>query len=487
MKYISLYSLFLLTVFMMPTLILAQVVSCPDVVRAALETTKQSCEPTGRNQACYGNSNLQAEPQANIPNFNFSKPGDLVNVESVKTLRLSPFDQQTHTWGVAIMKVQANVPDTLPGQNVTFVLFGDVEIQNASQSELQLTTVEVTAIQAVVVYQQPSEQSSILAGIVANRKVIVDGQSVDRLWLRIQLPNDPTNHGWIGIKTVTMDDFNALNVIDPDYPERLNGTQSFKPMQAFYFKTGFRDRPCAVAPDSGILIQTPENVGPIELRVNDVNVTLGSSVYLQAQPSREMVISVLEGAALLEVDGKSSSVPAGTQVRVPMNANLGVAGQASLTEPYDEPAMRVLPVQNLAEMIQVSSSLTIEQISQLGVPSAGEWTQISNVTRFCYDGFFTVVTQEIWELESRSVVDVKLNEFTVLDPPYTIRFSRSDTSDIYTGTLNNYLDSIRVDYQYHVISSELILGELNYVQDGCNYHISRQLKLIEIADSNLTG
>ena len=29
------------------------------------------------------------------------------------------------------MKLQANLPDSLPGQNVTFLMFGDVQIQNA--------------------------------------------------------------------------------------------------------------------------------------------------------------------------------------------------------------------------------------------------------------------------------------------------------------------------------------------------------------------
>ena len=37
----------------------------------------------------------------------------------------------TGAWGVALMRIQANLPDTLPGQNVTMLIFGDVQIQNA--------------------------------------------------------------------------------------------------------------------------------------------------------------------------------------------------------------------------------------------------------------------------------------------------------------------------------------------------------------------
>ena len=39
---------------------------------------------------------------------------------------------QTRDWGIAVLKAQANLPDALPGQNVTFLLFGDTTVDNPS-------------------------------------------------------------------------------------------------------------------------------------------------------------------------------------------------------------------------------------------------------------------------------------------------------------------------------------------------------------------
>ena len=47
-------------------------------------------------------------------------------------------------WGIAIMGLQANLPDNLPGQNATIVLFGDVEIANRGEDTPPLPDVFVT-------------------------------------------------------------------------------------------------------------------------------------------------------------------------------------------------------------------------------------------------------------------------------------------------------------------------------------------------------
>ena len=118
-----------------PALVLAQLNSCPEIVSKALSAADTACKKTGRNQACYGNFNLQATGQPGADNFTFNKVGDIVNIADVQTLKLSPMNVGDAQWGVALLKLQANIPDTLPGQNVTFLLFGDVEITNAVNAE----------------------------------------------------------------------------------------------------------------------------------------------------------------------------------------------------------------------------------------------------------------------------------------------------------------------------------------------------------------
>lgn len=127
---------FTFILWLAPALVLAQIGSCPEIVSKALSAADAACKKTGRNQACYGNFNLQATGQPGAGNFTFDKVGDIVNIADVQTLKLSPMSVDSAEWGVALMKLQANIPDTLPGQNVTFLLFGDVEITNAVNSEI---------------------------------------------------------------------------------------------------------------------------------------------------------------------------------------------------------------------------------------------------------------------------------------------------------------------------------------------------------------
>ena len=262
---------------------------CPGIVKNALDATNAACSTTGRNQACYGNVNLIAEAAENAPTFNFTQPGDLVEIAGVKNFVLSPLDTANSTWGVALIKIQANLPETLPGQNVTLILFGDVEITNAAAA-------------------------------------------------------DQT------------------------------------PLQAFFLKSGLNDAPCEQAPSSGILIQTPEGQGKIELTVDDVEITLGSSAYFQAQPDGELVVSVVEGEGTVTADGVTVTVPAGSRARVPLDANLSAAAAPVGPEPYDETALVALPLSLLPETITIAPALeaTPEATASGGVsgaivPQAGMW------------------------------------------------------------------------------------------------------------------
>ncbi|MFN8371430.1 MAG: hypothetical protein U0694_00925 [Anaerolineae bacterium] len=51
---------------------------CPSFVEETLQTVSDLCGGTGRNQACYGNHSLDAEPQPGVDPFVFAAPGDVV-------------------------------------------------------------------------------------------------------------------------------------------------------------------------------------------------------------------------------------------------------------------------------------------------------------------------------------------------------------------------------------------------------------------------
>jgi len=112
-----------------PSPTVATALSCDDLVTTALNKANQVCTTLGRNQVCYGNSLIDVELQPNATTT-FSKAGDIVNVELIHKLTTAPLDTTKQVWGIAIMKIQANLPGTLPGQNVTFLLFGNAVLDN---------------------------------------------------------------------------------------------------------------------------------------------------------------------------------------------------------------------------------------------------------------------------------------------------------------------------------------------------------------------
>lgn len=100
--------------------------ACPVLVDEALGAVGTACASTERNQACYGN--IAIEASGRTPAFAFARVGDIVNVNEIERLQLAPFDLDKNEWGVVLMNVQANLPDTFPGQGVRVLLFGDVAI-----------------------------------------------------------------------------------------------------------------------------------------------------------------------------------------------------------------------------------------------------------------------------------------------------------------------------------------------------------------------
>src|SRR4051812_37175893 len=100
---------------------------CQTVMTRAMDTLQSTCTRVGRNKACYGNNLVKADTQAQ-----FSNVGDITNISEIHSLSTAPLDEQNGIWGLTLLKMQANLPDSLPGQNVTFLVFGNTHIDNTS-------------------------------------------------------------------------------------------------------------------------------------------------------------------------------------------------------------------------------------------------------------------------------------------------------------------------------------------------------------------
>jgi hypothetical protein len=344
----------LLTITAAPALAQQEDDTCPVIAEDALDALDEGCATTGRNETCYGYFTLEAEPQPGVAAFTFEQTGDIVNVANLQTLQLSPMDLDAGTWGIALMRIQANLPDALPGQNVTFLLFGDVMVENAGG--LDAATVELTAVDELNVRRLPSPAADMIATLSPGQTVAADGRLESDLWLRVWLPGE-VQPGWVFAEDVTPDaDLNTLEVVAPDTP-------AYGPMQAFYFTSGVGDAPCVEAPESGMLIQTPEGVASVDLFINEVKVSLGSTAHFQAAPDTALHIITLEGEAQIEAFGEVQIIPAGAWGEVPLDENMVPAGLPTEPMPFEPAALQTLPLSHLERPLTVPPAM----------PTPGHW------------------------------------------------------------------------------------------------------------------
>jgi|GEM_PF-2446550 len=308
--------------------------ACGEMVRLALQTAGDACEGMGRNQVCYGHVLGDVTPQAEAAAIEWDSVGDTADLTAISALDLSPLNTEADQWGVAVMQVQASLPDTLPGQNVTMLLFGDVEIQDAAIDQAR---VDATTLGAANIRLSPSTDGLVIGSLPVNTPLVVTGQTLNRAgetWLRVKYEDYRTRTGWT-----------FANLVDVDLallPEVASDSLVYNPMQAFYFKTGLGSTQCAEVPTDGVMIQTPKGMGLINLNVNGVHVSLGSTAFLtttrasDAAPDSPEILQVtlFEGQGVIESQGVTRVLVPGSQTEIELDEQGQAASIPSRPEPY---------------------------------------------------------------------------------------------------------------------------------------------------------
>lgn len=346
----------LLFVFPLPAL--SQSDNCPVLVQQALQSLGELCTGTARNEACYGNRLIDVALREGAGGLSFARPGDIAPLEHIRSFSLSAMTQPEE-WGVALLLLQANLPETLPGQNVTMILVGDVLVEDASDS---VVTFEVTSSGNINVRSGPGTGNSVLTTLSAGQVVVADGRNAAGDWLRILLEDGST--GWVSASLVSVEgDLSALAEVD----SRTDAAGArYGPMQAFYFRAGIGEQQCAEAPPDGILLQTPAGAQRVNLLVNEVSIELGSTVFLRAVPGDSMSVAVVEGSASVTAEGRTVNAVEGTQAVVPLDEAGIASGQPEL-RPYDidELAALVGLITVMPEQVDIAGPLTEEEITLL--------------------------------------------------------------------------------------------------------------------------
>jgi LysM repeat protein len=138
--------------------------TCSTLVEEALDVLGSNCSELGRNTACYGNFSVDADFKQDVTeDVEFTNPTDRSPIEVIETLRTGAFDEENGVWGIAVMNVQANIPGTLPGQGVTYLLLGGAEVTDASETSDDYSPMQAFYFTAGVGSGQCNDAPSSLA------------------------------------------------------------------------------------------------------------------------------------------------------------------------------------------------------------------------------------------------------------------------------------------------------------------------------------
>lgn len=316
---------------------------CPALQVRAIATVASACAEQSINSICFGHPTvaLARPPDAAIGGF--SQPGDQTAANSVEWFSTSSEDK---TWGAARILFEAYPADSLEAQTAALLAFGDVALFPPLPVSLPAPLLDfvVTAAQGANLRAAPDTDAQVISTLARRSALKAIRLNEDGTW--IQAYANPEIVGWIS-RDLIAGDIGQLQ----SAPDDSAGAPLWSPWQAFDFRTGIDDAPCAGAADSGILLQSNRFQPPRQFWLNGLDMRLNGTVFLQAQIDAGMSIYVLDGEASIIVPQARVVVKSGFYTIVP----LGLAEDGTpisrdipaAPNAYDYQSMLSLPIDAL--------------------------------------------------------------------------------------------------------------------------------------------
>jgi hypothetical protein len=337
----------------------AQADICPDIVKKALASVQQSCGQLGRNQVCYGSNRIEATFDSPTE-ITFNQPSDRAPLDATRSLRTFALDEKLGLWGVALMNVQADLPNALPGQGVKFILYGDVQITNKGAAQQPTADCPAVLKSAYRMRGGPGQNSNVVTMLENGKQLQAKARNADGSWIY-------TGDGWVdsGNITLSCSAMTDLKEYDP------NSSAVYGPMQAFTVTTGIGQPKCQQA-QSSLVVQSPKGFR-VTLNANGLDVNVGSTVAFTANPKAKMKIKTLQGEAITNFKGKVQVIPAGFE----SDADLG--GDDDLTVTNDPDRAELAPDDDLTPLEQIIND-TGDEVED--IPAEPTYTSIE---AYCAD------------------------------------------------------------------------------------------------------
>jgi uncharacterized protein YgiM (DUF1202 family) len=333
---------------------------CPVAVQDSFTATEILCTGLSSGEACIGNGNVDAVFGADISGISFSQANDRVRLTSLDQLSL---DSSSGIWTVVSAKIELISTGNGASVTGTMLVFGDVTMSDAGQvSSGGAQNATVIAQRGMNVRRTPANDGVVVWQLQPGEQVMATGITVDRVWIRIIIPNEFQGTGWVYAPYLEVEGgVESLAYVTADSPQPNLTAPEFGAMQSIELLSGLAKADCGSdIPDSGILLQSPSGFSDgMRLKVNGVEIQLNGTAFLTAQAGGTLAVNVLEGQATA-INGSSVNATAGNRISIPLDSNLSATGTPTTgtfdSVLFDKLPTRLLPRQFAFGMADTSQS-----------------------------------------------------------------------------------------------------------------------------------
>jgi hypothetical protein len=238
-------------------------------VKSAVIAANDSCGDVAWNTICYGGGQpiqvLVVDDAGEITAQTVDEPRA---TDDILAFRVGVLEDGTvDPFSVALVNIQANIPNNNTAENIKLIVFGGATVVNkailAPDTINRLPIINLLDIE-VNIRSMPSTNISLVVGtLIPTQEAIAVGRTEDNQWVRVQLPDNPYLTGWVRADLIqTVDEeasIESLKIGNPNLPD-------YSTMQSIEIL--FDDQLDQTVSLNGVLIQTAPSQKVLYLEIN---------------------------------------------------------------------------------------------------------------------------------------------------------------------------------------------------------------------------
>ncbi|MCU0480470.1 MAG: SH3 domain-containing protein [Anaerolineae bacterium] len=238
-------------------------------VKSAVITANDSCGDVVWNTICYGGGQpLQLLTVDELGEITLETADQTRPIDDILAFRVGVLEDGTvDPFSVALVNVQANIPNTNTTENIKLIVFGGATVVNkailAPDTVNRLLMFNPLDIR-VNIRSMPSTNISYVSGtLISTQEVVAVARTEDNAWVRVQLPDNPYQTGWVSAELLRVVDetqtIESLKIGNPNLPD-------YSAMQSIEIL--FDDQLDQTVSLNGVLIQTTSSQKAVYLEIN---------------------------------------------------------------------------------------------------------------------------------------------------------------------------------------------------------------------------